>query len=248
VPFGLGAIPIDWDQADAAAPPPDALKEPTSMPASAHCEALPAAALDPKRYVEWSRDFADWIVRAQPLKLFSIPSLKLMSEPGETERDFRIRAQQAGREARDGSVERLRERFAPKFARLTEKIARSRESMEKEEHQVQQQKLQTAVSFGATMLGAFMGRKTVSLSTLGRATTAARGVGRSMKEAQDVALARQRLQEAEAELAAVEADLRDEIAALEHRPDAAAVDVIEIKPPRSGVDVRLVARAWKAID
>jgi hypothetical protein len=248
VPFGLGAIPIDWDQADAAAPPPDALKEPTSMPASAHCEALPAAALDPKRYVEWSRDFADWIVRAQPLKLFSIPSLKLMSEPGETERDFRIRAQQAGREARDGSVERLRERFAPKFARLTEKIARSRESMEKEEHQVQQQKLQTAVSFGATMLGAFMGRKTVSLSTLGRATTAARGVGRSMKEAQDVALARQRLQEAEAELAAVEADLRDEIAALEHRPDAAAVDVIEIKPKRSGVDVRLVALAWKAID
>ena len=25
VPFGLGAIPIDWDHADPAAPPPDAL-------------------------------------------------------------------------------------------------------------------------------------------------------------------------------------------------------------------------------
>jgi hypothetical protein len=98
------------------------------------------------------------------------------------------------------------------------------------------------------MLGALMGRKTVSVSTLGRATTAARGVGRSMKEAQDVARAQERLQEAEAELAAVEAELRDEIAALEHGPDAAAIDVIEIKPKRGGVDVRLVALAWKGID
>jgi hypothetical protein len=104
------------------------------------------------------------------------------------------------------------------------------------------------VSFGATMLGALMGRKAVSLSTLGRATTAARGVGRSMKEAQDVARARERLQEAEAELAAAETELRDEIAALEHGPDAPAIDVIEIKPKRGGVDVRLVALAWKGID
>ena len=145
------------------------------MPEAARCEALPTAALDPKRYVEWSRDFADWIVRTQPLKLFSVPSLKLMSEPGETERDFRIRAQQAAREARDESVGRLRERYATKVARLTEKVARGRELVDKEQQQVQQQKLQTAVSFGATMLGALMGRKTVSLSTLGRATTAARG-------------------------------------------------------------------------
>jgi hypothetical protein len=248
VPFGQGAIPIDWDHADASAPPPDALEDPKSMPAAARCEALPPAALDPKRYVEWSRDFADWIVRTQPLKLFTVPSLKLMSEPGEAERDFRIRAQQAGREARDGSVERLRGRYAPKVARLTEKIARSRQSLDKEAQQVQQQKLQTAVSFGATMLGAFMGRKTVSLSTLGRATTAARGVGRSMKEAQDVARARERLQEAEAELTAIEAQLRDEIAALDHGPDATAIEVIEIKPKRGAVDVRLVALAWKAID
>jgi hypothetical protein len=69
-----------------------------------------------------------------------------------------------------------------------------------------------------------------------------------MKEAQDAARARERLQEAEADLAAADAELRDEIAALEHGPGAAALDVIEIKPKRGGVDVRLVALAWKAID
>ncbi len=46
-----------------------------------------------------------------------------------------------------------------------------------------------AVSIGATIFGALLGRKAVSASTLGRATTAARGMGRVGKESQDVARA-----------------------------------------------------------
>jgi hypothetical protein len=247
VPFADGAIPIDWQHADGAVEPPDSLHEPKAAPAATYGP-LPAAALDPKRYVEWSRDFADWIVQSQPLKLFSVPSLKLLSEPGESERDFRIRTQQATRELRDGAVESLRARFAPKVARLEEKRRKAQEVVAREQQQVGQQKLQTAVSLGATMLGALMGRRSVSMSTLGRATTAARGVGRSMKEAQDVERAQVRLQEAEAELAALNADLEGEIATLEHTPDAnAAFDVIEIKPKRGNVDIRLVALAWQPV-
>jgi hypothetical protein len=118
--------------------------------------------------------------------------------------------------------------------------------LEREQQQVGQQQLQTAVSLGATMLGALMGRRSATLSTLGRATTAARGVGRSMKEAQDVERAQVRLQEVDAEIAALNADLEREIATLEHAADAnAALDVIEIKPKRGNVDIRLVALAWQ---
>ena len=108
--------------------------------------------------------------------------MKLVSKPGETERDFQARIQLAGRETRDAAVEKLRDRYAPKLARLREKARKAEEAVGKEQQQASQQKLQTAVSFGATMLGALMGRRAVSLSTLGRATTAARGVGRSAKE------------------------------------------------------------------
>ena len=247
VPFVTGPIPIDWEHADDSVPTPDSLSEPKAIPVAVY-DGLPPAALDPKRYVEWSRDFADWVVRAQPLKLLSAPALKLMSEPGESERDFRIRVQQAAREARDGAVATLRARFAPKVTRVSEKVRKAQEVVDREQQQVANQKMQTAVSFGATMLGALMGRKTASLSTLGRATTAARGVGRSMKEAQDVERARLRLQEAESEFAAIEADLAREIEALERASDASApFDVIEIKPKRAGVDVRLVALAWQAV-
>jgi hypothetical protein len=247
VPFAEGAIPIDWQNADDAVEPPDSLIEPKTVPAATY-GALPKAALNPKQYVDWSRDFADWIVQSQPLKLFSAPALKLMSEPGENERDFRIRTQQATRELRDGAVETLRARFAPKVARLEEKRRKAQEQVDREQQQVSQQKLQTAVSLGATMLGALMGRRAVSLSTLGRATTAARGVSRSMKEGQDVERAQVKVQEVEAEIAALNADLEREIAALDGSANSnAPLDVIEIKPKRGNVDVRIVALAWQPL-
>ena len=43
-----------------------------------------------------------------------------------------------------------------------------------------------AVSLGATIFGALLGRKAISASSLGRATTAARGMSRIGKESQDV--------------------------------------------------------------
>jgi len=247
VPFAEGAIPIDWQNADDSVEPPDSLIEPKAAPPATYAT-LPKAALNPKQYVDWSKDFADWIVQSQPLKLFSAPALKLMSEPGENERDFRIRTQQASRELRDGAVETLRARFAPKVARLEEKRRKAQEQVEREQQQVSQQKLQTAVSLGATMLGALMGRRAVTLSTLGRATTAARGVSRSMKEGQDVERAQVKAQEVEAEIAALNGDLEREIAALEGAVNSnAPLDVIEIKPKRGNVDVRIVALAWEPL-
>ena len=98
------------------------------------------------------------------------------------------------------------------------------------------------------MLGALMGRRAVSLSSLGRATTAARGVSRSMKESQDVDRAQIRVQEAQAEVDALNAELEREIAALGGTSDTnTPLDVIEIKPKRGNVDVRLVVLAWRPL-
>jgi uncharacterized protein DUF87 len=248
VSFTTGPIPVDWERAEETPFEPENLTPPGANLAAPH-QPLPPAALDKKRYAAWTKDFQEWVTRAQALTIYSVPSMKLVSKPGESERDFQARIQHTGREARDSAVEKLRQQYAPKVARLQDKARKAEEAVGKEQQQASQQKLQTAVSIGATMLGALMGRRTVSLSTLGRATTAARGVGRSAKEIEDVAKAQQRLQEAQAELAALEAELQQEVAALEGAaPGKLEVETIEIKPKRGGVDVRIVALAWKPID
>ena len=247
VSFVSGPIPVDWERAEATPHPPETLITPLAGPAANHLP-LPPAALDKKRYAAWAKEFSKWVARAQPLIVYAVPSMKLVSKPEETERDFQARLRLAGRETRDAAVEELRERYAPKVARLQEKARKAEEAVGKEQQQASQQKVQTAVSLGATMLGALMGRRAVSLSTLGRATTAARGVSRSAKESQDVARAQERLQEAQAELAALEAELQAEVAALEGAvTGSVAIETIEIKPKRGRVEVRIVALAWKPI-
>jgi hypothetical protein len=249
VPFSDGAVPVDWESAEPSDTAADALlTAPPAHAASALYGALPKAALEAKQYAAWTKDFEQWVLRSERLTLHSFPSLKITSRAGESERDFRIRVQQAGRESKDAAVQKLRDRYAPKVARLTQRLQTAQEGVSREELQAQQSKTQTAVSFGATVLGALLGRKAVTLSTLGKATTAARGVGRIMKESQDVQRAHEKVGDAEAELKALEAELAEEVAALGATDTSnAALETLEIKPKRGAVDVRLVALAWKPV-
>ena len=241
-----GALAVNWDDASIVDVAPDSLARPPRIQPPA-TGALPAAARNAKSYTKWTDDFEQWLVRAKPLRLYSAPTYKLSSRPGETEADFRPASSRRRARRRDAAVEKLRGKCAARVARATDKIRRTQESVAREQQQVSQQKTQTAVSLGATLLGALMGRKAVSMSTLGRATTTARGVGRSMKEAADVAQAQERQRAAEEELQAIEAELQGEVQDLVSGAPDVAIETIEVKPKRAGVEVRLVALVWKPL-
>ena len=247
-PFTEGAVPLDWDSAEPAGQKPEDLVSTLPNPNSSF-EPLPPAALDAKRYAAWTKDFGQWVMRAERLTLYSAPAARLTSMAGESERDFRARLSHAGRESRDAAVEKLRASYAPKMARLQQRVQSAQEGVSREETQAAAQRTQTMVSVGATVLGALFGRKSISAATLGRATTAVRGVGRSVKESQDVGLAQQKLAEAQNELKALNDEVAEEVAAL-GATDAATVDIqtIEVKPKRGGVDVRLVALTWTPVE
>jgi hypothetical protein len=57
------------------------------------------------------KDFTDYLNTDQVLNLYYSSVLKAYSKPGESERDFRIRAQQMTRELRDPEVEKLRQKY-----------------------------------------------------------------------------------------------------------------------------------------
>ena len=176
----------------------------------------------------------------------SAPAPRLVSNPGEDERAFRIRLQQATREKRDDKVEQLRQKYAPKAAALQERIRKAQEAVAREKAQADQQKMQTAISFGATLLGALGGRKINSSGNIGKATTAARGASRAMKEGQDIGRAednvevlQQRLNELNAE---IEEQIQELTAAVD--PQTEVFDTLTIRPKKTNINVQICTLVW----
>ncbi len=238
------AVPVAWDQAAAVGFTPAEL---TPAPeGDAAFADLPATAGKKKSYDGWSKEFAGWLLQSQKIELLRCPSLKAVSQPDESERDFRVRLQESTRQDRDRAAEALRQKYAPKQAALQERRRRAEQAVTRESEQAKQQGLQAAISVGATILGAFLGRKAINVGTIGRATTAARGAGRVLKETQDVGRAKETVAAVDEALAALDAQFKAEADALGARTDPLTepIETIALKPTRQNIAVRLVALAW----
>jgi len=237
-------IPVNWDNViEAALNISDLEKSPSEV---AGFLPLPSAASNAKSYDAWSREFANWLFRNQKIELLKSPSLKKLSNPEESERDFRVRLQQSSREQRDDVMEKVKQKYATKMASLEEKVRRSQQAVDREAEQAKQQKMQTAISAGTTLLSAFVGKKAVSYSSLGRATTTVRGASRVMKEAQDVARAKDTLATYQQQLQELESSFKAEIEELQTRGDPLTEELerILMRPAKKDIFVRLVALVW----
>jgi hypothetical protein len=242
--FSDGPVTLDWDHAVPIDVPVEDLE--STAEAGAEFAEVPAKAAKERSYAAWRKDLANWIYRNHRLELFESPSLELASNPGESERDFRVRLQQLAREKRDEAVEKLRRKYAPKFEQLEERKRRAEQAVQREMEEAKGQKFQTAISLGATLLSSFLGRKRVSMSTLGRATTAARGASRSMKEAEDVGRAEENVAAITQKIADLDAEFKAETATLERSldPQTEELGTVSLKPKKVNIDVKLVALAW----
>jgi len=239
-----GPVTLDWDHAVAIDVPIEDLE--SEPEAGAEFAEVPAKAAKEKSYATWRKDLANWIYRNHRLELLESPTFQIASNPGESERDFRVRLQQLAREKRDEAVEKLRRKYAPKFEQLEERKRRAEQAVQRETEEAKGQKFQTAISVGATLLSSFLGRKRVSMSTLGRATTAARGASRSMKEADDVGRAEETVAAIAQKLADLDAEFKSETASLERSldPQHEELGTVSLKPKKVNIDVKLVALAW----
>jgi hypothetical protein len=243
VPITDAALPVDWSAGVPIDVPVASLQNAPEPDAT--FQALAAAAAQPKNYGSWQKAFSRWLAQTEKVELLRHRETNLTSRPGEPERDFRIRVQDAARSARDEAIEAVRQKYGARQAALAERLRRAEAAVGRESEQASQQKLQTALSFGATIFGALIGRKVVSASTLGRATTAARGVGRSMKESSDVQRATETVDALREQQRQMDAEIQEQTrtiaAAFDAPPD---LEHITLLPRRGQVAVQLLALAW----
>jgi hypothetical protein len=243
-PFQAGALSVDWGQ---AMPVRLALSDLERDPADgAQFEALPGVATKARQYETWKTDLSGWLYRTQKLELLRSPRTKQLSRPGESEREFRVRLQQSGREERDRQSDGLRKKYAPKIAVLQDRIRRAEHTVTRQQTEARSSQLQTAISIGATVIGAFLGRKALSATNLGKATTAIRGAGRAIKESKDVSQAEENVSALQQQLAELESQFKAEAEALAAASDPLAekLEPLSLKPSKSNITVKLVALAW----
>jgi hypothetical protein len=205
---------------------------------------VPAAALAAKNYAEWGKALAAHLYKSASAELFTAKSLKLTSNPGESEGDFRARIAQVLREHRDREVTKLRDKHAARLKSLESRLQRATDKVEREKSQYGQRKLDTAISIGTSVLGAIFGGRSTATT---RAGSAARSAGRVFSERGDVERAGESLESLSAERDEFLKRIEQEAGALTASLDPASIGLekIRIAPRKSDIAVGRIALAWE---
>jgi hypothetical protein len=239
-----GPVPVNWDEAEELDVTDRDFEQ---APRADACFAqAPAMASKPKSYATWSKTFVDMLYRTTTMNILRSKVINQVSRPGETEGEFRVRLGQMYREKRDLEKQKLQTKYASKIAVLEDKLRRAQQTIEVQQSQASSAKLSTAISFGATVLGALFGRKTVSSGTISGAGSTARGMSRSMKESGDVARAQANFDAANQQLEALNQDLQAQLAEIDQTYNAQTEEFesLELRPKKSDVKVKAVVLGW----
>ncbi|MCA9279219.1 MAG: ATP-binding protein [Phycisphaeraceae bacterium] len=246
VPMQDGPVPVDFDHAAHIELTEDDLThEPDEKTTF---QSFPSGIIDKSSERDWKKQFTDTIYRNQRLTIFTSKSLKLISEPDESEAAFQARLSLAAREKRDELSDELRGKYGPKLDALEERLRKAEQKIEVQKSQARGATMSAVISAGAAVLGAFLGRKKISSSTVTKAGTAVRGASRSAQEAGDVKRAREDAEAIKAKLEELEAEFKEELKNVEQVVETLVqeVDRIEIAPKKTNIDVRIAALCWLA--
>ena len=207
---------------------------------------LPGELSQPKTYDHLAAALKDYVYRNRRLKLWKSPLLKQVSNPDESEGEFRGRLGHAAREHRDEQVEKLRTKYAPKLKTLEDRILRAEQRVEKEKAQAQQHTMQTAISFGSSLLGALFGRKLASSANVTRAATSMRSASRAARERADIEHAEETLDTLRQRFRDLEAELQEELNEIEElaSPETLKLSEVQIKPTKSDFAVEQTVLVW----
>ncbi len=199
-----------------------------------------------KFYVDQARSLKTHLYREQTLTLWSCPELAAISNPDESEKDFRVRLTQSSREERDRRIDALRAKYAPKFQALERKRAQARERLDREQARANQSTFDAVVSAGSSFLKYWMSKKTVSATNMGRATSAAKAAGRAYKKQTEVGGMTEVLDQINQEQFDLDEEFKREIesARMGLSPESFALEPIEIRPRKGDLAVDKVSLAW----
>lgn len=207
---------------------------------------LPPELINAKQYKTWAKDLADHLYRNMPMKLFYCKELDQTSAPGETEMDARIAWTQKVREKRDEAKAKLSDKYSKLIAALENKIRTAQQRVDREKADYNNEKWNTALNFGTTLLGALFGNKAASRTNVSRTSSTARSLGKAAQERSNVQAASSVLESLVAEKYDLEAAFEQEVQELSDKfsVEGLTLEPLEIPCRKGDIKIDLLCLLW----
>jgi hypothetical protein len=233
------AIAVDYDDRDLRTEPPGApVYQLTGAPlASAAYFRSAGSAL------------RDHLTRSLTLDLPVNPDLKLYGRPGESVDAFALRCVAAADAAADADTAKLRDKYETKVRALRDRIAAAEDRVDVLEEEAASRRNTELLSAAGSILGGLLGGRSRT-SVLGKLGSAAGRRGRTRAAGERLDAAENKVARLHDDLAVLEADLADDVAAIDSKWSAAAkaVTTMSISLERSDVEIAELVVAWLPVD
>jgi hypothetical protein len=221
---------VDYDERDFAA----------AAPTSA-VYVLPGAPVDKGAFFQTTaKEIRQRLVERRPLELQRNRELELVSRPGESPDDFGGRCDAAAQDRADAETAKIRDRLEAKRDRLDRALAQAQRRVEELETDTRSRQATELLAGAGAVLGAFFGGRRSTRSMAGALSSAASRRGVSVRSAERRETAKSKVDTTRDDLAELEQELADEIAAIDERWRAVADEVDTLSIRLEATDVRVV--------
>jgi hypothetical protein len=223
---------VDYDDEDFREDPPEGA-----------AYALTDAPLDePAFFRNLREDLEDHLYRTRSVSVYRCEPLELWSRVSETREAFERRADEAAQAEADRDAAKLRDRYEKRAETIRKRMERSEDRARELEVDVGQRKQQEIIAGAGELLSMFLGgrRRTRSLSGMASRRSTTRRTQERLRTATE------RIEDAEAELVALEEELAREIEDIDGAwaEKAGAIEEVAIDLEKSDISVAEIALFW----
>lgn len=232
-------IAVDYDDRDLRTEPP-----------GDGAYVLPAVPLDDESFFrDAGRDIRVRLADTRTLELFRNRELDLYSRPGETQEQFAVRADVAGKAAADAQAAKIRDRLESKRDRLERALETARRRVEEAGTEQSSRRSTELLSGLGSVVGVLLGGKadTRTIARAGRALGgAASRRGMTTRAAERKRSAEEKVALSEADLVDLEQEILDEVAEIDESwaKKAESIETVPIRLESSDVRVLETTLVW----
>ncbi len=194
-----------------------------------------------------AKQLVDYLYRHHSIQLYRCRAVGKVAPPGMSEGEARVYFSQALRELRDRETARIRDKFAVKAKSLDKKIRTAADRLDRERAALKEASVNSAITIGTSILGAFFGNKVGGrASASSKTTTAVRGATKAAEKKGDVDRAHAAIGQLQLDLEDLNTEIKIEIDAMVRRFDPHVIELEEmtIAPRKSDLKTKPLVLLW----